>query len=1402
MAKDNDDKKIVRGNNFGPGSTQIVTQKNYFVVDILFGASIICAAVSIILFFCGLSDFKGLIVAPDATKLFIAATVFSFVGFFCALGSAIKYSKYKKEEEEQNKEKQNKEEQNTRVRKYKGKLVVSIVCILLAVIFFIVSTFFCVTSSEETGCPPHIDSNGDGICDYCDECVEHRDLNVDGKCDHCGAIIQKPVCEHVDDNDDGECDVCGTCLEHRDANNDFICDNCQERMEPNCEPGKHIDKNENGVCDFCDTFGHQDPSGDGKCDHCGAIIQKPVCDEHIDADDDGECDVCGTCIEHRDTNNDFICDNCGEPMDPPCPPHIDNNGDGICDYCDECMDHRDLNVDGVCDNCGACLEHIDMNGDWLCDRCGQLVHSVVSSGKLTYTIQDNGTLAVSAGEGFKEGALVIPSTYQGRQVTAIAANGFLNNEALKRVTLPEGIKTIGASAFAGSGLTKVTIPSTVEVIGEYAFAQSDKLEKVTINGAAITLGDHCFAECGALTAISLGANVSALGNEVFSGCPVLKTVNYGGTLEQWNLLSKADNWDADTQTIDILCSDAGTDKDEQYAYILLADDTYSVQAGLNFAAGDVEIPGTFNGRAVAAIAQEAFKNRADITSVRIPGSVTSIERDAFLSCDGLIEVYFKGDVNNWLAINMESEQSDPMCVAETLHIVNIPEDGVITIQEGLTEIRSNALKGVQGITSIIIPESVTSIGFAAFYKCDDLTSISIPFTGGGQMGSGETHFGYIFGASSNLYNDDYIPESLKNVIITENIGNYAFSGISGLTSITIGDGVTNIGNHSFNNCDGLTSITIPDSVTSIGEDAFFGCSGLTSITIPFLGEKADGTGETSFKYIFGGTMPNALREVIVTGGTSIGDWAFSGCSSLTSVTIPDSVTRIGDYAFYNCFGLTSITIPDSVISIGERAFEYCRNLTSVTIPDSVTSIGNYAFSSTGLTSIVIPDSVTSIGDSAFAWCSGLTSVMIPFVGEKADGTGATHFKDIFPESVKDVIITGQTSIGVEAFSRCSGLTSITIPDGVTSIGLQAFSHCGNLASITIPDSVTSIGINAFSGCDSLQFNDDGKAKYLGNDANPYVMLYKINDTDAITFEVKAQTRIIYDDAFMNCAKLTRITIPDGVTSIGDGAFYGCSGLTSITIPDSVTSIECYAFSGCSGLTSITIPDSVTRIGECAFSRCSGLTSITIPDSVKSIGGSAFNGCSGILEIENDICYVDSWVVDCYYATYITSAKLKDNTKGIADYAFNGCRNLKNVTIPDSVTSIGDYAFYECINLTSIVVEEGNPVYHSVGNCIIETATKTLIVGCKTSVIPDDGSVKSIGDWAFLYCSDLVSITIPDSVKSIGDFAFFRCDDLTTIKFQGTKAQWQAIQKDTYWDSSTGEYAVICTDGTISKADAS
>jgi hypothetical protein len=222
------------------------------------------------------------------------------------------------------------------------------------------------------------------------------------------------------------------------------------------------------------------------------------------------------------------------------------------------------------------------------------------------------------------------------------------------------------------------------------------------------------------------------------------------------------------------------------------------------------------------------------------------------------------------------------------------------------------------------------------------------------------------------------------------------------------------------------------------------------------------------------------------------------------------------------------------------------------------------------------------------------------------------------------------------------------------------------------------------------------------------------------------------------ANITTVVIGSGVTHIGNWAFYNCRSLTSITIPSSVTSIGQAAFYNCRSLTSITIPNGVTSIGESAFCGCTGLTSITIPNSVTSIGSEAFNSCSSL-----------------------TSITIPNSVTSIGLGAFYDCTSLASIEIPSSVTSIGSAPFGGCSGLTSISVELGNPTYHSEGNCIIETATKTLIQGCKTSIIPN--TVTSIADNAFHECTWLTSITIPASVTSIGLQAFYYCKNLASIE---------------------------------------
>ena len=520
---------------------------------------------------------------------------------------------------------------------------------------------------------------------------------------------------------------------------------------------------------------------------------------------------------------------------------------------------------------------------------------------------------------------------------------------------------------------------------------------------------------------------------------------------------------------------------------------------------------------VTSIGDRAFFKCSGLTSITIPNSVTSIGYTAFSGCSGLTSV---------------------------------------TIPNSVTSIAEAAFRSCSGLTSVNIPNSVTSIGDYAFYDCSGLTSVhisdlvawcNITFAGNPFRDLSSTLHLYLNGTE------------VKDLVIPNNvttIGDNAFSGFSGLTTVTIPNSVTSIGYSAFEGCSGLTSVTIPNSVTSIGDYAFEGCSNLTSITIP-----------------------NSV--------TSIGDYAFYGCSNLTSITIPNSVTSIGYGAFSYCSGLISVHISDlvawcNITFAGDPFRDPFSDLSStlhlylngtevkdLVIPNNVTTIGDNAFYGfSGLTSVTIPNSVTSIGSRAFFNCSGLTSVTIP---------------------------NSVTSIGDNAFLYCSGLTSVTIPNSVTSIGFGAFSYCSGLTSVTIPNSVTSIGSCAFSYCSGLTSVTvaSGNTKY--------------DSRDSCNAIIESSTNTL-----VHGCKNT--TIPNSVTSIGDDAFFGCSNLTSITIPNSVTSIGGCAFWYCTGLTSITIPNSVTVINPSAFRDCSGLTSVTIPNSVTSIGGSAFDGCSSLTQV--------------------------------------------------------------------------------------------------------------------------------------------------------------------------------------------
>ena len=568
----------------------------------------------------------------------------------------------------------------------------------------------------------------------------------------------------------------------------------------------------------------------------------------------------------------------------------------------------------------------------------------------------------------------------------------------------------------------------------------------------------------------------------------------------------------------------------------------------------------------------------------------------------------------------------------------------------------------------------------------------------------------------------------------------------------------------------------------------------------------DNYGNNPFYY----KRSNIKTVIIKNGVTSIGDYTFYYCRSLTNVTIPDSVTSIGYSAFENCTSLTSIEvsydnenyssvngvlfnkdktelikypagkpndtyeIPNSVTSIGEEAFRDCTSLTSVTIPSSVTSIGRYAFYyCTSLTSVTIGNSVTSIGDLAFYNCTSLTNITIP---------------------------NSVTSIGDSAFENCTSLTSVTIPDSVTSIGSGAFENCTSLKSIEVSENNKN-----YASIDGVLFNKD-KSELVtypaGKTDSEYVIPNSVTSIGDSAFEnctsltsvtIPGSVTSIDYSAFENCTSLTSVTIPNDVTSIGYGVFQGCTSLTSVTIPNSVTSIDSSAFSSCTSLIGITIPNSVTSIGYGVFQDCTSLSSVTIPNSVTSIDSSAFYNTAYYNDEsnwDNGVLYISDCLIDTNYNfDSTTDYVIKDGTRIIADSAFSNCDNLISVTIPDSVTSIGDSAFENCTNLASITIGNGvtsigrsafyNTAYYNdesnwnngvlyISDCLIGINGD---FDSTTDYIIKDGT-RFIADSVFSNCDNLISVTIPNSVKSLGDDALRR---VKKVIYNGTDKEFFEIE---------------------------
>ncbi len=1077
-------------------------------------------------------------------------------------------------------------------------------------------------------------------------------------------------------------------------------------------------------------------------------------------------------------------------------------------------------------------------------------------------LSKNGRKLIAAPAG-REGTLTVPSGIE------VIGYGAFEDSRLTRIEFlaDANILSFGYRAFYGSAVTQMHVPASVVSIDYYAFAMCEGLANVTFAEGNRLRGvyEGAFYGCKDLRDIALPDTVTEISDFAFYGCRKLKDLPVSETSTVKGIYDYAFAYTGldgdftvpetlleigahafmgndftavtipDTNAYDLIIGIGAFEECNSLEQMTVPfigasfEDPDITWFGYIFGAGGYEANATYVpeslkrvsiNEGISFLGVAAFYDLAMLEKLDIPHSVTMLQLLAFA------EMTAKYELTNTILLAVDDS--------------GIPDEytggyfgkglsGHLALADGVTTVTWGTFRGYVGLTGITLPASVTTIEGMAFSDCTGLTNVTIPasvtsiegdvFSGCGNMeritvAEGNTAYVSVDGILYDL-------PTTQIISIPEGIGG----------SVHVPEGVTAIDENAFSGRTGLTSITLPESLTSIGWQAFYGCSGLESLVIP-------------------------------DGVTSISGRAFMGCTSLEGIKLPAGLESVEAWVFSECGRLESIEIPDGVVSIDSSAFSACDALVKVTLPASLTHIGSYAFEGCDLTSVTLPENLTTIENGAFSGCGirilynhseiELTTTLMREIGILTtintvyDKDGNITYQDTDVEYIEtqdgflfelddgkytliaylgtDEIVTlpvdingstyrvamldvahvvipeGMTEICEYMFSE-SALRTITIPEGVTSIGEHAFYSSDRLQTVTIPASVTSIGEDAFASCPDLQLvvdennqsftyidgilydKDVTRILFVENSLTSVCIPSTVTDLGGAFFEHTGLQTVSFEQgsvmteldsfAFNGCTALSSVILPEGIERIGSYVFYGCTALTDIVLPEGLTDIGDYAFSDCIALEDITLPEGLTTIGERAFYGCSSLKSITIPESVTSIEDGAFYLCRALTSATLPTSLTSIGNAWFCYCESLASITIPEGVTSIGDSAFYMCHNLLNITIPEGVTSIGSSAFAYCYGLVSLTLPAG---LESIEACAFEACSLTdiTIPNGVTSIgnnafsnsdltrIVIPRGVTSIGSGAFSHCYDLSEIVIPEGVTSIGDMAFQHCDSLVSI----------------------------------------
>lgn len=1031
----------------------------------------------------------------------------------------------------------------------------------------------------------------------------------------------------------------------------------------------------------------------------------------------------------------------------------------------------------------------------------------------------------------------------------------------------DGNEYLSIIKYNGSNVTQLTIPSIVNVngvfydvydIGDGSHPIAANLKAVRISEGIQVINAYAFYECSGLYEVYLPQSLTAIGARAFENCKDLEIVHILSNMNiSNNAFYECDNVIFDAKDTDLPRVAAFAERNG-INIISYSDSNFYAYNNIliKYIGASTNVPSfsTLDGKIIDTISRNAFKG-TDITQVTIPDSVTTIKDYAFADCKHLKTIELKETVKTF-GDNVFSG-CDALVILGKKGTYNSVNEYIPTAPEAYA-IRNSISFATERNTSFCIYDSTSTdnTNTATLVKYIGTNTVVPDFS--------RVNNKIITVIGRNAFKGTGITSLLIPSSVTQ-IEAYAFEGCTGMQSITIPDTVKHIDQNAFYGCNDLVIIGSEGSETQRFA-ADYGYMFATSKTNDYYyyvelikEEKPDGTvyvkdrSLTLIKYIGTQTsgditLPSSINGYRV---AKAGNNLFNGASGFSSITIPYSIVNIGDYTFNNCVNV-KINIKGELLSVGKYAFNNCNMINDAVIfADGATVAEKAFYACTSLKTVIMPNN-SPVSSSAFSECTSMetyyytlnydegTATINRY--EKAPDRSYTQVPDIICDNIVTVIgssvfykmpltkiVLPETIeiIGSNAFNGCSELTDITIPLSITQIDKYAFNGCVGLKSLYISNSLTTIGEKVFSGCNDLVILGianspihqyaissgiifaTGKTDeyYYYVDENKVITLVKyIGSTQVKTISLPSAIGIykvttIGDNLLREYSELAAINIPDSIDIIGAYAFYNCTN-ADISYSGTISSVGRYAFYNCKKFCgTVVFNPSTNQIPERAFEGCAGLTTIILPNSANVVS-SAFSGCtnsekyyytidsnSAIInkfeqssrtttQIPTQICgkYVTEIYDNVFYRkTSLTNIDIPVTVEKIGDSTFAYCTGLTYIDIPESIKYVGINAFYNCYNarfsITNPIESLGQRAFY---NCRGLTGEVTFangadcvpanaFYGCsKLTTVNLSSTVSSIGEKAFLNCAGLKNIVLPDGISEIGASAFNGCASLTSI----------------------------------------